>query len=82
MDTAGRKGLIKKIEEERDSRVIVYITGDRQQMETRIGMDVFPMFHHHLVKMGAQMRISEQSGHSFRSKVATQFGAKKPPVSV
>ena len=28
------------------------------------------------------LRISEQSGHSFRSKVATQFGAKWPPVSV
>ena len=28
------------------------------------------------------MRISEQGGHSFRSKVATQFGAKWPPVSV
>ena len=28
------------------------------------------------------VRISEQSGHSFRSKVATQFGAKWPPVSV
>ena len=30
----------------------------------------------------AIVRISEQSGHSFRSKVATQFGAKWPPVSV
>ena len=28
------------------------------------------------------MRISEQSGHSFRCKVAAQFGAKWPPVSV
>ena len=27
-------------------------------------------------------RISEQSGHSFRSKVPTHFGAKWPPVSV
>ena len=33
-------------------------------------------------QMSAFVRISEQSGHSFRSKVATQFGAKWPPVSV
>ncbi|MDP7221611.1 MAG: hypothetical protein QF565_19260, partial [Arenicellales bacterium] len=34
------------------------------------------------VDFAPAVRISEQGSHSFRSKVATQFGAKWPPVSV
>ena len=29
-----------------------------------------------------RLRISEQSCHSIRSKVASEFGAKLPPISV
>lgn len=41
-----RLPLIKKIEEQRDSRVICYLTGDRTpDLSTRIAMDVFPFFY-------------------------------------
>lgn len=57
MERTKRMELIKKIEEKRGSRLLVYITGDRRGLETRIGMDVFPMFHEHLMRMGKQERI-------------------------
>jgi hypothetical protein len=49
--------LIKAIEKERNSRLLVYITGDRRGLETRIATDAFPMFHEHLSRMGKQKRI-------------------------
>jgi len=49
--------LIKKIQEKRDSELLVYVTGDRRGMETKIATDVFPMFHKHLTKNGSQRRI-------------------------
>lgn len=57
MERTRRMELIKKIEEKRESRLLVYITGDRRELETKIGMDVFPMFHEHLMGMGRQERI-------------------------
>ena len=57
MERTKRMEVIKRIEEKRDSRLLVYITGDRRRLETRIGMDVFPMFHEHLMRMGKQKRI-------------------------
>lgn len=57
MERGERKELIKKIEEKRNSRLLVYITGDRRGLETRIGMDIFPMFHEHLMRIGKQERI-------------------------
>ena len=57
VERTGRMELIRKIEEKRNSRLLVYITGDRRGLETRIGMDVFPMFHEHLMRMGKQERI-------------------------
>jgi len=52
-----RMELIKKIEKKRNSRLLIYITGDRRGLETKIGMDVFPMFHEHLMRIGKQERI-------------------------
>jgi ATP-dependent protease ClpP protease subunit len=52
-----RMELIKAIEKERNSRLLVYITGDRRGLETRIATDVFPIFHEHLSHMGKQKRI-------------------------
>jgi len=43
-----KEGLIKKIEEQRNSRIIVYITGDRQPFITRIADDVIPIINRHL----------------------------------
>jgi hypothetical protein len=49
--------LIKKLEDNRESKVLVYITGDRRGLETKIAMDVFPMFHEHLSQIGKQKTI-------------------------
>jgi len=44
--------LIREIEEERGSRVLAYVTGDRQHLETKIGYDTFPFIAYHLTNMG------------------------------
>jgi len=57
MDRESRMKQIEKIQEKRDSKLIVYIAGDRKNMETKIATDIFPMFHSHLVQVGTQKRI-------------------------
>ena len=53
-----RMNLIKKIEEKTDSRVIVYITGDRKGLETRISPDVIPYIFKHISKFGQVPKIN------------------------
>ena len=53
-----RKQLYIKLENIRKAKVLVYITGDRQQLETKIGADVFDVFTHHLDKIYKHERIS------------------------
>lgn len=50
--------LIRSIEQETNSRLVVYITGDRQGQETRIAGDIFPFCHQHLQRIGKQESIS------------------------
>jgi len=57
MDRKGRMELIGKIQEKRHSHLVVYITGDRRGLETKIATDVFPMFHKHLTQIENQKRI-------------------------
>ena len=57
MNRTDRMKLIKEIQEQRNSKLLVYIAGDRKRMETKIATDFFPMFHRHLTKIGAQKRI-------------------------
>ncbi len=58
MPAAGRVSLIQELEKERGSRVVTYLTGDRSPgLETRIGMDVFPLFYDVLNLMGKQQQI-------------------------
>lgn len=52
-----RISFLKKIEENRGTRVLVYITGDRRGLETRIASDIFPMMHRHLMQIGPQEKI-------------------------
>lgn len=49
--------LMKRIEEMRQSRVICYIGGDRQNISTRIAPDIIPVFYKHLEQMGPSERI-------------------------
>jgi hypothetical protein len=41
---AARKQLYEKLEKLRNSKVLVYFTGDRSQLETKIGSDVIDFF--------------------------------------
>jgi len=57
MARRSRLGLIKKLEALRNSRVVVYVTGDRQGMEAKIASDVFPFILEHLESIGETDRI-------------------------
>lgn len=50
--------LIRRIERETDSRLVIYITGDRTGQETKIAGDIFPFFHQHLQRVGRQESLS------------------------
>ena len=52
------KNLIQKIEEKRNSKVITYVTGDRQPFVTKVAEDIIPIFARHLEKIGRQKTIS------------------------
>ena len=52
------KNLIQKIEKARNSKVITYMTGDRQPFVTKVAEDIIPIFAKHLEKIGKQDKIS------------------------
>lgn len=53
-----KQSLIKAIEESRKSRLLIYITGDRQPFVTKIADDVVPIFNRHLENFGHINKIS------------------------
>ena len=53
-----RKQFYEKIEKERKSKVIAYVTGDRPGMETVIGADTPDIFLEHLDYIGKVKKIS------------------------
>ncbi len=53
-----KQNLIKTIEKSRNSRLIVYITGDRQPFATKITDDVVPIFNRHLENFDDTDKIS------------------------
>lgn len=48
---------IQKLEDKRGSKIICYLTGDRQQFPTNIGEDVIPILYRHLELIGDQDNI-------------------------
>lgn len=52
-----RMELIRQIEDKTGSRLLIYVTGDRRGLETKIAFDVFPFCLQHLTKMGRQKKI-------------------------
>lgn len=52
-----RQALIQKIQVMRNSKVICYITGDRENVNTRIAPDVIRVFFRHLEEIGPSKRI-------------------------
>lgn len=53
-----RVSLYKKIEKERKSRVLLYVTGDRQKLETQIHSEVGDFFSDHLDTFNLPKKIS------------------------
>ncbi len=53
-----RLDLYRQLEAQRESKLIVYITGSRPGLETQIANDVLPKFSEHLDKMGDTKKIS------------------------
>jgi len=53
-----RDELIKKIEEDRSSRLITYINGNRNPFATQIGDDVVPIINEHIESIGKTEKIS------------------------
>lgn len=53
-----RKALYRKIEHQRETNVIAYVTGDRRGLETRVAPDVIDLFVHLLDAIGPTKRIS------------------------
>lgn len=52
-----RLALIHALEEKRNSRVITYFTGDRENVSTRVAPDVIRVFYRHLEAIGCQPRL-------------------------
>lgn len=55
---AERKSLLRAIEKVRDSVVLVYVTGDRRQLETQVSPEVIDIFVEHLDAVGPTKRIT------------------------
>ena len=57
-ETDARKSMLQKIEMERGSHVLLFVTGDRSGLETQIGQDVIDLFVDHLDATGPVEKIS------------------------
>jgi len=53
-----RKKTIEKMEKIQNSKVILYVTGDRRRQETSIAKDVINIFSEHLDKIGETKKIT------------------------
>jgi hypothetical protein len=52
-----RIALIKELEDYLGSRIICYLTGDRENVNTRVAPDIIRVFYHHLETIGPQSKI-------------------------
>jgi hypothetical protein len=56
-----RLRLYERLEADRGSNVIVYITGDRRGLETKISAEVVDLFIHHLDYIGVVDKLTSTS---------------------
>ena len=52
-----RRALINKIQEARESKVVCYVTGDRQNLQTQIAHDCHPLVFSHLREIEASEKV-------------------------
>jgi hypothetical protein len=55
---AQRQQLIQQLETSRNSKLLLFFTGDRRNLETRIASDVYDLFVNHLDKIGIVKKLS------------------------
>ena len=55
---AQRETLIQQLEASRNSKVLLFFTGDRRNLETKIASDVYDVFVNHLDKIGMVQKLS------------------------
>ena len=55
---AQRQTLIQRLEASRGSKVLLFFTGDRRNLETKIASDVYDLFVNHLDKIGMVQKLS------------------------
>src|SRR5215211_969736 len=53
-----RKQLIEQLETSRESKLLVFFTGDRPNLQTQIASDVYDLFVNHLDKIGIVQKLS------------------------
>ena len=53
-----RLKLYEKLETDRNSTVIAYVTGDRRGLETKVGSDAVDLFVHHLDHIGVVDKLT------------------------
>ena len=53
-----RSALLQQIESNRNSKAVLYVTGDRQGLEAQIGQDIIDLFIDHLDEIGPSKKIS------------------------
>ena len=58
MDYATRTPLLNEIAKARSSKVILFVTGDRRQLETQISKEVIDLFVEHLDAIGPSPKVS------------------------
>lgn len=58
MDYQARQAIYRRIERERQSKVLLYATSDRQNLETQIAPDIIDLFVELLDKIGPTAKIS------------------------
>jgi len=73
--TQKRADLISQIEAARGSKVVVYVTGDRRRLETRIANDVFPHMREHLLSLANGQRVPQLDLFLYTSGGNTAAGA-------
>ena len=55
---ADRLNLYNRLESQRNSKLLVYVTSTRQGLETQIANDILPKFTEHLDSIGDTKKIS------------------------
>lgn len=56
--TPRRKQLIEQLEQNRGAPTLVFVTGDRQGLQTQIASDVYDLVVHHLDAIGMQQKLT------------------------